>query len=65
MNPEIYFRPAQAAQFLHLSVSTLAKMRVRGDGPPYVKSGRKIVLYGQGELQDWLAARVKSSTSDN
>jgi hypothetical protein len=34
--------PKEAAQFLKLSTSWLAKARMRGDGPPYIKFGRSI-----------------------
>jgi predicted DNA-binding transcriptional regulator AlpA len=57
-------RPAEAASLLRLSISTLAKMRMRGDGPPYVKSGHKVVLYRSSDLQEWLARRRRSSTSE-
>lgn len=30
-----YLRPKAASEYLGLAVSTLAKMRLRGDGPPY------------------------------
>ena len=32
--------PSDAANLLRLSTSWLAKARMRGDGPPYVKLGR-------------------------
>ena len=34
--------PREAADFLRVSKSWLAKARMRGDGPPYVKVGRSI-----------------------
>jgi predicted DNA-binding transcriptional regulator AlpA len=52
----------EAAKSLRLSVSWLAKARMRGDGPPYVKLGRA-VRYGEGGLADWLKSRARSSTS--
>jgi len=35
-------KPKEAAVLLKVSVSWLAKARVRGDGPPYIKVGRSI-----------------------
>jgi predicted DNA-binding transcriptional regulator AlpA len=64
MNENTYLRPSEAAEFLRLSTSTLAKMRLRGDGPPYVKSGLKVVLYQSSDLHEWLARRKRSSTSE-
>jgi predicted DNA-binding transcriptional regulator AlpA len=40
------FVPAEAAKLLSLSLSWLAKARLRGDGPRYVKIGRA-VRYGE------------------
>jgi predicted DNA-binding transcriptional regulator AlpA len=50
--------PREAAQFLRLSLSWLAKARMRGDGPPYVKLGRS-VRYRESDLIGWLKARAR------
>ena len=60
-NPKI--RPQQAAEYLGFAVSTLAKKRLRGDGPIYSKVGR-IVLYEKTDLDSWVAANRRASTSD-
>ncbi len=54
----------EAAVFLGLAVQTLAKMRVSGESPPFYKLGRQ-VLYDRAELEDWIAARKRRSTSDS
>lgn len=54
----------EAAVLLRLSERTLERMRVRGDGPPFVKAGRR-VLYRPADLDAWIAARVRTSTSDH
>jgi len=56
-------RTPEAAMHLGLAVSTLAKMRLRGDGPIYSKPGRRIVVYRQSDLDEWLAAGRRRSTS--
>ena len=53
--------PREAAATLRLSVSFLAKARMRGDGPSYVKLGRA-VRYHEGVLSEWLKSRARSST---
>lgn len=63
-NNSIYLRPTEASRLIRISVSTLAKMRLRGDGPPFVKSGRKIVLYERSTLLNWLAGRTITSTEE-
>jgi predicted DNA-binding transcriptional regulator AlpA len=55
--------PKDAANFLRLSESWLAKGRMRGDGPPYVKLGRSI-RYGEGALVQWMKSHVRLSTSE-
>ena len=57
-------RTTEAARYLGLSQSTLAKMRLRGDGPPYLKSGKRIVVYDVDDLDSYLLGRKRKSTSD-
>ncbi len=60
----INLRAPAAAEYVGLSPSTLAKMRLRGDGPIYAKSGPRIVVYAVADLDRWLAARKHRSTSE-
>jgi predicted DNA-binding transcriptional regulator AlpA len=53
----------EAASFLRLSPSWLAKARMRGDGPPYAKIGRSI-RYREDVLVQWLKSRARLSTSE-
>jgi predicted DNA-binding transcriptional regulator AlpA len=57
-------RAPEAAKFLALAESTLAKMRLRGDGPSFVKAGPRAVTYRKIDLESWLEARVRRSTAD-
>lgn len=59
-----HLRAPEAAAFLRLSTSTLAKMRLRGDGPRYAKAGARIIVYDLQELERWLASRLRHSTSE-
>jgi predicted DNA-binding transcriptional regulator AlpA len=52
----------EAASFLRVSPSWLAKARMRGDGPPYVKLGRSI-RYGEDAVVQWTKSRMRLSTS--
>jgi excisionase family DNA binding protein len=54
---------AEAARFLGLSESTLAKMRLNGKGPIYCKLGRRVV-YRLADVEDWLQSRTTRDTSD-
>ena len=54
---------AEAAAYCDLGVSTLTKKRVFGGGPRFLKLGSRVV-YDIGELDAWLDANNRSSTSD-
>jgi excisionase family DNA binding protein len=58
-----YLTTDEAALFLRLSRSCLAKWRCAGGGPEYTLAGRK-VLYAQAALDAWLASRRRSNTSE-
>jgi hypothetical protein len=54
----------QAAERTRLARATLAKLRVTGGGPPFLRLGAK-VLYDADDLDVWIAAQGKRrSTSD-
>ncbi len=55
--------PREAAEFLRVSISWLAKSRMRGDGPPFVKIGRG-VFYRASALLQWLKSQERLSTSE-
>jgi predicted DNA-binding transcriptional regulator AlpA len=52
-----------AARYVGLSVSTLAKLRLNGNGPTYCKLGRRVV-YRPVDLDQWLQSRTARDTSD-
>lgn len=52
-----------AARFVGLSESTLAKLRLNGNGPIYCKLGRRVV-YRPADLEQWLQSRTTRDTSD-
>jgi excisionase family DNA binding protein len=54
--------PKEAAEFLRVSLSWLAKARMRGDGPPFIKVGRS-VRYSEAALNQWMRGRQRLSTS--
>lgn len=52
-----------AARLVGLSESTLAKLRLNGNGPIYCKLGRRVV-YRPVDLEQWLQSRTARDTSD-
>jgi len=63
MKDDPLLTPHDAARFLALSRSWLAKLRMTGEGPAYVKLGRQ-VRYRLSDLQAWTERAVCQSTSD-
>jgi hypothetical protein len=55
--------PKDAAALLKVSLSWLAKARMRGDGPPFIKIGRAI-RYAEAALVQWMKSRQRLSTSE-
>jgi excisionase family DNA binding protein len=58
-----YMTAEEAAQYLKTSTSTLAKRRVAGTGPRFVRIGR-MVRYRRADLDLWIGTTVVSSTSE-
>jgi Helix-turn-helix domain len=59
----VLLTPKEAANLLRVSVSWLAKARMRGDGPPYIQFGRAI-RYAEQALLHWMKSRQRFSTSE-
>lgn len=53
----------EAARLLKVSLSWLAKARMRGDGPAYILVGRSI-RYSEAALLQWMKSRQRLSTSE-
>jgi predicted DNA-binding transcriptional regulator AlpA len=51
---------SEAARLVGLSESTLAKLRLNGNGPTYCK----LVVYRTADLDEWLQSRTTRDTSD-
>jgi hypothetical protein len=54
----VLLTPKEAARFLKVSLSWLAKARMRGDGPRYIKFGKSI-RYSEAALLDWLKSHQR------
>ncbi len=61
--PPRYLRTPEASRFVGLSIRTLEKHRIYGTGPRYSKLGGRVV-YRVEDLQAWVDAAAKASTSD-
>jgi hypothetical protein len=54
----VLLTPKEAAKLLKVSLSWLAKARMRGDGPPYIKFGKSI-RYTEAALWVWLKSHQR------
>jgi predicted DNA-binding transcriptional regulator AlpA len=55
--------PAQVAELLGVSLSWLAKSRMNGTGPRFVKLGRA-VRYALSAVREYIKSRQRNSTSE-
>jgi len=62
-DPDQKFSRPEAAHYLGISVRTLEGWAVRGGGPRMLKLGSRVV-YRRRDLDAWLAAHERISTSD-
>jgi hypothetical protein len=60
---EKLLKPVAAGQFLGVSAHTLAKRRMTGEGPRFIKFGGA-VRYDLKDLQEFVARHARRSTSD-
>lgn len=54
-------RPREAAERLRLSPRTLDRWRISGDGPPFVRLGRRAVAYRVADLEQWITANTSGA----
>lgn len=47
--------PEEVAEALHTTTASLAQMRYRGEGPRFIRAGRRRVLYRWSDIEEWLA----------
>ena len=62
-NDPLTLTAGEAAKLVGLAPSTLAKLRLSGNGPLYCKLGQRVV-YRRADLEAWLQSRTARDTSD-
>ena len=55
---------AEAAEYLGVTVGTLAKWRLRGEGPPYSAAFKKHPRYNSADLDAFLWGNVVTNTAE-
>ena len=61
---EPLFRPDEAGEYVGFTSGWLAKLRIYGGGPKFIKLGRKI-RYARSDLDAWIASGRSASTSEH
>jgi predicted DNA-binding transcriptional regulator AlpA len=57
-------RRADLPRYIPVACQTLARWAVEGQGPRFIKLGRRLVAYRAGDLREWLRGRVRKNTID-
>ena len=60
----VLLTPKETARRLRISVSWLAKARMRGDGPPFIKISERAIRYTDAAIMQWMKSRQRLSTSE-
>lgn len=63
-HPDALLLTPEVAFLLGLSPRTLEALRLRGGGPPFVAVTPKAIRYRRRDLEAWIDARIRTSTSD-
>lgn len=56
-----HLTPATLAERLNVSLRSVERWRVTGEGPAYIRAGARKVLYPLPEVERWEAARLHAS----
>lgn len=56
----VFLTRKELAEELRIKAQSLAAMAIRGDGPPFVKVGTRLVRYRRADVDAWFAERTHS-----
>ena len=63
-NDDALIRRADLPRYLPISAQTAARWAVEGQGPRFLKVGRRLVAYRAGDLREWLQDQTRQNTVD-
>ena len=58
-------RRTDVPNYVPVASQTLARWAVEGQGPRFIKVGRRLVAYRSGDLREWLRGQVRENTVTN
>ena len=59
---DVLIRRADLPRYLPIAAQTAARWAVEGQGPRFIKVGRRLVAYRAGDLRAWLQGQVRQNT---
>lgn len=64
MTDKKYLSNDEAAAYTGIGRSTLNKMRMRNDGPVFIRAGKRRVVYAVADLDRYMEANRQKSTHE-
>lgn len=61
MQSDTHLSPQALAERLGVSLRTVERWRISGEGPPFLRAGGRRVLYRVSDVERWEAGRVHAS----
>ena len=62
-NDDTLIRRADLPRYLPIAAQTAARWACTGEGPRFIKIGRRLVAYRAGDLREWLSSQKCQNTS--
>ncbi|MBT3361579.1 MAG: AlpA family phage regulatory protein [Rhodospirillales bacterium] len=62
-NDDALIRRADLPRYLPIASQTAARWACTGEGPRFIKIGRRLVAYRAGDLREWLSSQKCQNTS--
>ena len=63
VDDDVLIRRSDLPKYLPIASQTAARWAVAGEGPRFIKVGRRLVAYRAGDLREWLQGRVRENTT--
>ncbi len=58
-------RRRDLSKFIPIANQTWARWACEGQGPPFIKVGRRLVAYRAGDLREWLRGQARQNTIED
>jgi predicted DNA-binding transcriptional regulator AlpA len=53
---------AEVARWLRVSVSSLKRLRLSGEGPPSINVSKRAIRYKRADVEEWLRQRAQEGS---